>query len=152
MRILLEEDSGARHTVAVALSFDWTVQDREDIRWYLEDYPGYLSDPAPRIAERIEMRMAELGGNLFTALFLRCEGARHMWHSVRDLLDNVRIEIVAGVGSASLLPWELLRDPQRGTWLVLAARAFVRSTEEYGATATTSVEGPLRILDRKSVV
>lgn len=146
MRILLEEDSGARHTVAVALSFDWTVQDREDIRWYLEDYPGYLSDPAPRIAERIEMRMAELGGNLFTALFLRCEGARHMWHSVRDLLDNVRIEIVAGVGSASLLPWELLRDPQRGTWLVLAARAFVRSTEEYGATATTSVEGPLRIL------
>jgi hypothetical protein len=41
------------------------LQDQEDIRWYLEDYLQYPLEPAPKIAARIESRMAEPGAELF---------------------------------------------------------------------------------------
>jgi hypothetical protein len=41
----------------------------EGLRWYLEDYLQYPQEPAPAIARRIEGRLAEVGTELFRALF-----------------------------------------------------------------------------------
>src|SRR2546422_7287640 len=63
------EGDGPRHTAVSHFKFSVSEQDREDVRWYLEDYLQYPLDPAPKIAERIEERMAEIGGELFQSIF-----------------------------------------------------------------------------------
>ncbi len=148
MTISLEMDGVQSHGAATTFAFQWTSQDREDIRWYLEDYPEYQSDPAPVIAARIKLRMEQLGSNLFAALFYQNEETRRIWHDVCDRLVNMRVEIIAGAGRASLLPWELLREPDRGNWLMLETRAFIRSAQQRGGigAVTISLEGPLRVL------
>ena len=57
IEIALEGDGRARQTAVSAFSFALTPQDREDVRWYLEDFLDYPFDPNPAIAARIERRM-----------------------------------------------------------------------------------------------
>ena len=40
-------------------------QDLNDLPWYLEDYLQCPHDPAPKIAARIEQRVAQIGAELF---------------------------------------------------------------------------------------
>jgi hypothetical protein len=63
------EGAGARRSAAVEFQFGMSAQDREDLRWYLEDFLLYPLDPAPLIAERVQARVSELGGRLFEAVF-----------------------------------------------------------------------------------
>jgi hypothetical protein len=107
--------------------FAVTEQDREDVRWYLEDFLQYPLDPAPRIARRIEQRMAEIGRELFNAVFHSNDDARDLWAALRPNLSDARVEIVTTVEEASLFPWELLRDPKTNIPLALRARSFIRA-------------------------
>jgi hypothetical protein len=59
------EGDGAPQTAVSRFKFAVSEQDREDVRWYLEDFLQYPLDPAPTIAARIEGRMAEIGRELF---------------------------------------------------------------------------------------
>src|SRR5262245_23037816 len=95
------------------------------MRWYLEDYLEYPLDPAPGIARDVEQRLAELGRDLFSAVFGSAGGQR-LWARIQDELPDLRIEISTEVADATALPWELLRDPVSDDWLALAARSFVR--------------------------
>jgi hypothetical protein len=52
-------------TAESRFSFVVPDQQREDIRWYLEDFLQYPLDPAPKIAARIEKDMADLGRRLW---------------------------------------------------------------------------------------
>src|SRR5947209_18963759 len=108
----LEREGLPRQIAATEFEFAVTAQDREDLRWYLEDYLEHAADPAPKIAARIERRMAEIGTSLFKALFHASDDARDLWASLRDRLNDTRVEIVTGVREATALPWELLRDPK----------------------------------------
>jgi tetratricopeptide (TPR) repeat protein len=104
-------------------------QQREDIRWYLEDFLQYPLDPAPKIAARIEKQIADLGRRLFEAVFPAGPSgsdARDLWAAVRDRLNDTRVEIVTDVAGATALPWELIRDPVTDIPLALQASAFVR--------------------------
>ncbi|OUC16093.1 MAG: hypothetical protein B0A82_03705 [Alkalinema sp. CACIAM 70d] len=126
VEVALEGD-GARQTATVRFQFKLTSQEQENIRWYLEDYLQYLSDPAPQIAAKVERRMAEIGVELFKAIFQANDDARDLWASLRQNLNHTRVEILTDVAQATAIPWELLRDPKTDTCLALRSPAFVRS-------------------------
>ena len=126
VEITLEGD-GARRTAESMFPFSLSPQDEKDLRWYLEDFLQYPQEPAPTIARRIEGRMAEVGAELFRAVFQSSEDARDLWAEMRKRLPETRIEIVTGVAEAATIPWELLRDPKTTSALALTAHSFVRA-------------------------
>ncbi|MAU00227.1 MAG: hypothetical protein CL608_24065 [Anaerolineaceae bacterium] len=147
-RLRLEGDGLPQEAIA-EFTFEMSAQDREDMRWYLEDYLQYPMDPAPQIAARIEARLAEIGELLFRALFQANDDARDLWATLRARLNDTRIEIITGVAEAAAIPWELLRDPKTGVHLALRAPVFVRShpqTAQKPYCPTLNPDDPIRIL------
>jgi tetratricopeptide (TPR) repeat protein len=143
------EGSGHPRQVATAeFGFALTAQDRENLRWYLEDYLQHTADPAPQIAARIESRIAEIGVELFKAVFQSNDDARDLWATLRDRLNDTRLEIITGVREATTLPWELLRDPKVDTPLALRARSFVRAAHQTAQRPhlPQTAGGPIRVL------
>ena len=127
VEIAFEDHDGSRQTADVTFKYEFTDEDRADLRWYLEDFLQYPMDPAPKIASRIETRMTELGTDLFKKVFQATEDARDLWSNLRAELDNTRVEVFTDVKGAVALPWELLRDPKTDAALALRAKSFVRS-------------------------
>ena len=128
VEMALEAPGMARRTATARVTFEVTAGDQELIRWYLEDYPQLAADIGTRgIARRAERLLADLGGQLFGALFDATPGTRRLWDAVQSGLDGTRVEIVTGVAGATALPWELLRDPETGQALALQAAALVRA-------------------------
>jgi hypothetical protein len=124
------EGNGCRQTSTAYFAFNLTPQDLEKIRWYLEDFLEYPQDPAPIIAANIELRMTEIGVELFEKVFHANDDTRQVWEKVRHHISDTRVEIVAGVSDAAAIPWELIRDPQSDMPLALGASAFVRTTPQ----------------------
>jgi hypothetical protein len=144
-RVVAEfENEGLRRSAESEFHFHLSAQDKEDLRWYLEDFLQYPMDPAPAIAARIEQRMAEIGVELFGKVL----GSTPVWHEVRHAVSATRIEIETTVKDATALPWELLRDPDADVPLALRARAFVRSTHDsvQRPNLPKSAAGPIRVL------
>ena len=144
-RVVAEfENGGVRRSAESRFELQLTVQDQEDIRWYLEDFLQYPMDPAPAIAARIERRMAEIGADLFAKVL----GNTPVWQEVRHDLSGTRVEIETTVKDATALPWELLRDPESDVPLALRARAFVRSTHDsvQRPKLLQAAGGPIRVL------
>jgi hypothetical protein len=110
-RIELEiEDAQRRRQSAVAkVQVALSDQDREEIRWYMEDFLRYPFDPNPRIAAGVEQRMQDLGRDLFTQLFEATRDTRKLWDKLCDSLSDARVEIAAEAQEAAAIPWELLR-------------------------------------------
>src|SRR6266516_2019188 len=136
-RVLIDlDDDGAKSSASAEFEFALSEQDREDLRWYLEDYLLYPIDPAPTIAQRIERRMGTLGAELCRHLFDSSPAARGLWARLLPQLPSTCVEVASEVDAASVLPWELLRDPQSNTSLAVFTRAFVRTQTETGRPAT----------------
>ena len=147
VEVALEGDGLPRQTARTSFAFKLTDQDREDLRWYLEEYPQYPSEPAPTIAAGVEQRMVAIGTELFTALFRSSDDARDLWATLRTRLNDTRVEVVTEVRAATAIPWELLRDPTTGTPLALRARAFVRTHPQPAQRPQLPrASGPIRIL------
>jgi len=148
IEIALESGGLPRQTVTSHFNFKLTDQDQEDIRWYLEDFLQYPHDPAPKIAARIEKRMAQIGIELFKALFQSSDDARDLWATLRTRLSDTRIEIITTVQEATAIPWELVRDPKTDVPLALRARSFVHAQPQ--AVQVPQIPqtgaGPIRIL------
>ena len=106
----------------------------ERLRWYIEEYAARPIDPAPAIAAGVEEELQRLGEALFEAVFAQPEAAT-IAARMRMLMDDLRLEIVVDTLAADALPWELLRDPQRGADLALTARSIVRTTRAAAASA-----------------
>jgi len=112
------------------VAFALDEQDREDLRWYLEDYLNHPFEPAPKIAARVEGRMEEMGTALFRAIFEANSRMRQVWGQVQGWLNETRVEIHTEVAEATAIPWELLFAPQLDEYVALRVAAFVRSYEE----------------------
>ncbi len=121
VEVALEGD-GARQTATARFAFTFSDADRPDPRWYLEDYLQY-----PAIAARVEKRMSEVGVELFRAVFQASDDARDLWATLRDKLDETRVEVITDAKLAAAVPWELVRDPKTDVPLALRAQAFVRA-------------------------
>ena len=125
IEIAFEDDDGSRQTADVNFPYQFTKEDRVDMRWYLEDYLQYPLDPAPEIAARVEKRMSDLGIELFQKVLQGNDDTRDLWAVLRHKLDNTRVEINTDVQGANALPWELLRDPkQMSQWLCVQEPLF----------------------------
>lgn len=124
--ITLELPNQPRQTARSVFKFMLSEQEHENIRWYLEDYLQYPQDPAPTIASRIEQRMAEIGKELFGHIF-NSRDALKLWGRLQPSISDTRIEIATTVRDATVIPWELLRDPDADTPLVLRSKSFVRT-------------------------
>ena len=148
VEVTLADDGAPYQSATVRFSLKFTVRDREDLRWYLEDYLQYPFDPAPTIAVRIEKRMAEIGMELFKAVFQASSDSRNIWATLRNRLHDTRVEVVTEEPQATAIPWELLRATKAGTPLALRTRAFVRvhSTAAQHPQLSQTATGPIRIL------
>lgn len=148
VEIALEGQGIPRRTALSLFYFRLTKQDQEDIRWYLEDFLQYPLRPGPQLATRIENRMAEIGRELFKAMFYVNEDARDLWATLRLQLSDTRVEIVTGIAEAALIPWELIRDSKTDTPLALSVRTFVRAHPNAARIPRMprSEAGPIRIL------
>ncbi len=82
VELALEGDGLPRQTANPRFEFQLGEQDYDDIRWYLEDYLQYPLDPEP-IRAGIEGRMAEIGTQLFKAVFQSDDDARDLWATLR---------------------------------------------------------------------
>ena len=142
------EGAGARQSAVAEVGFGLSAQDREDVRWYLEDYLQYPVAPAPQIAARVEARLAELGCDLFRQVFEANRDTIGLWGSVSDRLPDTRVEVDAGIEGGSAVPWELLRDPVTDGVLALRAGAFVRTHPGTAVPVRVPGQGPggLRVL------
>ena len=148
VEVALERSGSSRQTATSEFKFALTPQEREDMRWYFEDYLQYPIEPAPKIAGRIENRLEEIGKELFRSIFHSGEDTRDLWATVRSEIDRYRVEVVTGVQEAASIPWELIRDPKTDTSLALRAEAFVRShpTPAQQPKSAETGAGPIRVL------
>jgi len=121
VEVAFESYGLSRQTATASFDFNLTAQDHEDLRWYLEDFLQYPLDPAPKIAARIEQRLTEIGTKLFKDIFQSDDDARDLWATLRDRLEDTRVEIITDVREAAAIPWELIRDPKTDTPLSLRA-------------------------------
>jgi tetratricopeptide (TPR) repeat protein len=141
------EGAGARRTATARVGFGLSGPEREDVRWYLEDYLQYPVDPAPQIARGVEARLAQLGEELFRQVFEGSRDAIRIWEAVASDLAGARVEVATGVEAAAGIPWELLRDPATGGVVSVRAGAFVRAmAEAAGEVPVPEAAGRLRVL------
>jgi len=148
VEVALEGDDLTRQTATARFDFKLTPQEQEQLRWYLEDFLQYPHDPGPKIAAGIENRMAEIGRELFKAVFHANDDARDLWATFRTRLNEARIEIITGIQEAASIPWELICDPKTDRPLALRARSFVHALPQPRQTPKPpqSAPGPIRIL------
>ncbi|MDA1052868.1 MAG: CHAT domain-containing protein [Planctomycetota bacterium] len=144
----LEGDGLAPQTATSTFDFSLPPQQREDLRWYLEDYLQYPHDPAPTVAARIEGDLQRLGIDLFQHVFQADDDARDLWATLRQKLDDTRIEVNTSVAEVASIPWELIRDPKTDAALALRAASFVRSHSKAATPPELphNESGPIRIL------
>ena len=127
-RVEVTWQTGAVRRVAVAeFATPSGEEDRERIRWYLEDYAEFPSDPAPAIAQEAEANLARAGADLFQQVFSNTDAAG-IWDRARDRLSEVRVEVDTDPTEGPGLEWELLRDPGRDQALALGAGALSAPT------------------------
>ena len=126
-----------------------TAKDRENVRWYLEEYAEWPYEQFLERGKKIEASLAEFGKRLYHAVF-GSAGAMSVVQSWR-LLPGVlqrQVSIVSELPGALSLPWELLHDEQG--FLVLRTRNPVslirRLPQGELAGFPTPFEPPLRIL------
>ena len=147
VKVALEKSSQTQEYISHFV-FQVKEQEQENIRWYLEDFLKYPQEPAPKIAAKIEERMAEIGIELFEKVFRANSEIGLLWEEVRDRLNETRVEIISGVTEATTIPWELMRSPETNMPLALAAKAFFRKPDRAVSESQTpkSSRDKIRIL------
>ncbi|HEY0733542.1 MAG TPA: CHAT domain-containing protein [Herpetosiphonaceae bacterium] len=141
------EGVGSRQTAVARFAFALNDTDRNELRWYLEEYLQHPYDPNPSIAARVEKRMREIGAELFHKLFESNRDVTRLWSRMYEHLQKTRVEIVTDVRDATAIPWELLHDPQTDRPLALRAQSFVRTLSNPAQPPRLpGASGPIRIL------
>jgi tetratricopeptide (TPR) repeat protein len=126
-----------------------TKQDREELRWYLEEYWQWPFEGFAQRGKQIENLLPQIGRRLYKAVFGKVE-ANNILQAWRLKPGEVQrqISIMSDIPRALSLPWELLHDEQG--FLVLRARHPVslvrRLPQRELAGFSTPFEPPLRVL------
>ncbi len=128
-----------------------TTKEREQIRWYLEEYVDWPYEQFLERGKKIEALLPELGKRLYHKVFgsAGAVSVLQAWR-LQPLQPGVQrqISIASEMPRALSLPWELLHDEQG--FLVLRTRNPVsllrRLPQRELGGFQTSFEPPLRIL------
>ena len=135
-------------TADASFDFSLSLQDRERLRWYFEDYLQYPQDPAPTIARQVEGLLTQIGIDLFNKIFKSNFDAFRIWSYALPQLNDTRIEIVTDVQGAATIPWELICNPDTLQPLALSAASFMRTYCQAAVPPKfeQTPKGPIRIL------
>src|SRR6266568_5991511 len=124
-----------------------TQQERNDLRWYLEEYWKWPYEGFAQRARGVEALLPTLGKRLYESVF----GSRQADRIVPKWLLTAgehQISIISDIPHALSLPWELLHSEQG--YLVMRTQEPVsilrRLPQSESSTASTSFEPPLRVL------
>ncbi|MGB8841681.1 MAG: hypothetical protein WCC64_11480, partial [Aliidongia sp.] len=101
----------------VPFATPFTAEEREDLRWYLEDY---LKAPYAVYEQRgqvIQEKLPVWGRALFDALFGPGKPGRDAYLKSRE--GTCQLVLHSTAPGFLGLPWELLQDPERKTPLAL---------------------------------
>ncbi len=114
-------------------------QDIEEIRWYLEDYPRYAASSQKTGADQVCARFKEFGEALFEVVVTP---VLDIWQSALTLPEPPILIIESQDANWLSLPFELLRNPKTGTWIIDQLAGIVRRAEfQESAPALNSEEG-----------
>nr|WP_157553885.1 AAA family ATPase [Herbidospora sakaeratensis] len=115
--------------------------DPPDLRWYLEDYRRVPYGVGAARGAEVAAALAEWGEALFAAVFA-ADDRRAAYEAAREAAGPVELVMRGGD-----LPFELLRDPARGRFLVLDQVAVVRAAPGAEPGEPAAVPGErLRVL------
>ncbi len=116
----------------------------------IADILTLLSGAARRSREdRVKDTLKPIGEKLFNFLFSDRRISNAYFGSLTRLNDNTGLRFKLSVDAAgllSLLPWELLRDPDRGYLVVDNTTPLVRYTKQLVTRTITPIQLPLRVL------
>ena len=124
-----------------------TQQERDDLRWYLEEYWKWPYEGFAQRAKGVEALLPALGKRLYESVF----GSRQADRIVQKWLSTEgehQISIISDIPHALSLPWELLHSEQG--YMVMRTLEPVsilrRLPQSESTTASTPFEPPLRVL------
>jgi len=142
-----------RHYSPIPFEDPLTVEDRAELRWYLEEYLQFPYGAEESHAHRVEDKMAEWGEALFSQVFPKLEAdpdPRGFYQeAVRAGLDQCELCFSSDDTEFLNIPWELIRDatPGRGYLAPLLGGVYrQRSGQAIHAALDISADEPFRIL------
>lgn len=95
-----------------------TVEDRTELRWYLEEFLGFPYGAERWRAQQLEDKMQHWGESLFQQVFAELTtnpDPRELYEeAVREGIDQCELCLVPVTSEFLNIPWELLRDPTPG--------------------------------------
>jgi tetratricopeptide (TPR) repeat protein len=138
---------GLQHTGDI-LKDPLTATEREELRWYLEEYPEWPYEQFLERGKKIEASLSEIGKRLYSDI-CGSVGAIHVVQSWSLQPGGQRqISIISDLPKVLSLPWELLHDEQ--SFLVLRTHnpvSLLRRLPQYELAAfPIPFKPPLRIL------
>ena len=137
-----EFEEGAGEPVAFAPPLG--EAEREDLRWYLEDYLQAPYAVYEQRGQAVQARLAEWGRALFAAVFGLGTPGQAAYLKARE--GRAELALISRSPSFLSLPWELLQDPQRPTPLALELGALDRTLQVAGAAVAVPPGEELRVL------
>ena len=127
IRLTLKRPGQPELEAEATIEFALTPQEREEIRWYMEDYHLQRAESVEDLqVEQIENTMKQRGEELYTKVLTANSNTQAIWFAIREQLADLRVEIATGVAESASIPWELMRDPQSDSPIVLRVKSFVR--------------------------
>ncbi|MEM7012903.1 MAG: CHAT domain-containing protein, partial [Verrucomicrobiota bacterium] len=108
------------------IDFDLSESEREDLRWYLEDYLQIANAVESVVPEQVEAMMKAKGEELYRKVLRANDDTQDIWSSIRNHLADLRIEITTGVAEAASIPWELMFESKSDSPIALRVESFVR--------------------------
>ncbi|NUT47404.1 MAG: tetratricopeptide repeat protein [Saccharothrix sp.] len=132
---------------AAELGWPLSVEELEDLRWYLEDYLRAPFGVYESRGSEVAGRLPGWGEAMFAAVF-GAGAARDAYVAVRSRMRGASEVVVRSAVPGVLgLPWELMRDPVVGSPLVLDGFGLSRSVPSAAPGTTFEVAGErLRVL------
>ncbi len=143
-------DAQGMHHSGTLLHELLTEQERNDLRWYLEEYGLWPFYEFAERGKRIEALLVEVGKRLYREVFgnSTAAGIVQAWRLYPEKDVTRQISIISDLPRVLSMPWELLHDEQG--FLCLRTRNPItivrRLPKGELAEFSTPFEPPLRIL------
>lgn len=126
VRLRLERPDTAPIEGEAEFDFTLSEQEREDLRWYLEDYLQKAGVVESIVPEQVETMMRDKGEELYRKVLRANDDTQDIWSGIRNELADLRVEITTPVAEAASIPWELMFEPKSDSAIALRVQSFVR--------------------------
>jgi tetratricopeptide (TPR) repeat protein len=130
-----------------------SVEDRKELRWYLEEYLMFPYGAERNRARAVERKMDEWGESLFNQVFVKGDkdpDPRAFYQeAVREGLEQCELCVSSDDSDFLNIPWELIKDPTAGRGYLapsLAGYYRQRTAHKIEAPLQLSPEEAFRIL------